>query len=79
MQLVQPCEDTQQRRLPGAVRTGEQHNFARLDIEVDAGQGREPTQEAHGGSQANNEGHASLHGLHPGQLLQGTLSVRSGL
>ncbi len=63
---MQPGEDTQQRRLPGAVRTGEQHNFARLDIEVDARQGREPTQEAHGGSQANNEGHASLHGLHPG-------------
>ena len=41
-------EEPQQRRLPGTVRAREQHDFARVDVEVDTGEGREATEEAHG-------------------------------
>jgi sortase A len=43
VQPVQPGEQTQQRGLPGRVGAGEEDDVARLDVQVDAGQGREPT------------------------------------
>ena len=70
MQLVQSGEETQQGRLPRPVHAGEQHDLARLDVQVDPGQGREPTQEAHGGTQADDDGHVSLHGLHRGSCFK---------
>jgi hypothetical protein len=59
MQRDESREDSQQRRLPGAVPAREQHDFAGLDIEVDAGQGREPAQETHGRSETDDGLHSA--------------------
>jgi sortase A len=40
---MQPREQTHQRGPPGPVGAGEEKDLARLDVQVDAGQGREPT------------------------------------
>ena len=52
-------ENAQQRRLPGAVSPREQDDFSRMDIEVDARQGREPAEEAHGRSETDDGLHSA--------------------
>jgi hypothetical protein len=52
-------EDAQQRRLPGPISPREQDNFSCLDIEVDAGQGWEPVEEAHGRSETDDGLHSA--------------------
>ena len=48
--------------LPAPFGPGEQHDLARVDVEVDAGEGREASEEAHGGAESDDERHASLRG-----------------
>ena len=59
MQRDESREDSQQRRLPGAVPAREQHDFSGLDIKVDAGQGREPAEETHGRSETDDGLHSA--------------------
>jgi len=49
----------QQRRLPGTVRPGQEHHLAGSDVEVDARQGGEASEQADGGAEVDGEAHAS--------------------
>jgi hypothetical protein len=59
MQRNEPREDAQQGRLPGTVPAREKDDFSRLDIEVDASEGREPAEEAHGRSETDDGLHSA--------------------
>ena len=62
VQRDEPRDQAEQRGLAGAVRAGEEHDLARVDVQVDTGQGREASEEAHGGAESDDERHASLRG-----------------
>jgi sortase A len=55
----QPGDGAQERGLPGAVRPGEEHHLTRADVEVDAGEGGEASEEADGGAKVDGEAHDS--------------------
>ena len=46
-------EEPQQRRLARAVRAGDQHDLARADVEIDAGQRREASEQGHDRAEPN--------------------------
>ena len=60
VQRHQSGEQPEQRGLPGAVRTREEHDLATGDVEVDAGQCREAPEEADGGAETDDGRHTRL-------------------
>ena len=60
VQRHQSGEQPEQRGLPGAVRTRQEHDLATGDVEVDAGQCREAPEEADGGAETDDGRHTRL-------------------
>ncbi len=59
-QREQACTQAQQRGLAGAVRPREQHDFARVDLEVGTGECGEPAEQAHCRPQADDARRAAF-------------------
>ena len=57
LQRDQPGQEAEEGGLPGSVAPREQHGLPRRDVEIDAGEGREPAEEADRGAETNDEGH----------------------
>lgn len=55
----EPGQQPEQRRLPGTVPAGEEDNLAGMDIKIDTGQGREPTEETHGRTETDDGLHSA--------------------
>jgi hypothetical protein len=53
----QPGQEPQQRSLPGAVRSRQQHDLATGGVEIDTGQRREAPQEADGRTETDDDRH----------------------
>ncbi len=47
----------EQRGLPGPVRTAHHHDLARIDVEIDTGERREPAEERDRGAEVDNRLH----------------------
>ena len=56
----EPCEQPQQRGLARAVRSREEHDLARGDVEIDPGEGGEAVEQADGGAETDDGGHTRL-------------------
>ena len=60
VQRHQAGEEPQQRGLARAVRAREEHDLARVDVEVDAGERREAAEQADGGAETDDGRHTRL-------------------